>query len=134
LAWPLGPVFVNVWKRPTAQGNALILTPSDHALSDEVFQQLGSMSGRALAAHAHEKYVEWGFARLGLKPTECGSHTITPEIIRKLALCDRLAIEGNKVKVFRRDSSITELNRGVKQLATLYQLGARFEEVLIQAI
>lgn len=90
------------------------------------------MSGKALANRSHD-YLEWGFKRLGMKPTENGSRQITPKLVKTLAPCERISIDGNKVKVFRPDNSTEELNRGLKQLAILYELGARFEEVLIQA-
>jgi hypothetical protein len=46
--------------------------------------------------------------------------------------CDRLAVEGGKVKIFRQNNSVEELRRGIKQLAALFAVGARFEEILIQ--
>lgn len=133
VAWPLGPVFLDIWQQPHVQGSPSLLTPADRALADEAISQIGSMSGKALADRSHDKYVEWGFKRLGLQPTETGSRQITPDLIKQLAPCDRISIERNKVKVFRPDDSVEELNRSVKQLAILYSLGARFEEVLIQA-
>lgn len=45
---------------------------------------------------------------------------------------DRLAVKGGKIKIFRRDNSVQELRRGVRQLAELTRAGAKFEEVLIQ--
>ena len=132
VAWPLGPVFLDVWKHPNAQGNPLLLTTEDRDLADSVISQTNAMSGKALANRSHD-YLEWGFKRLGMKPTENGSRQITPKLVKTLAPCERISIDGNKVKVFRPDNSTEELNRGLKQLAILYELGARFEEVLIQA-
>lgn len=132
MAWPLGPVFLDVWKQPNARGFPSLLTSSDCLLAEEALQHLGSLSGKALAKRSHEKHLEWAYTRLGLKPAETGNRHIVPEITLKLAACDRLAIDGDRVKVFRPDDSVEELNRGVKQLAALYALGAKFAEVLIQ--
>ena len=45
---------------------------------------------------------------------------------------DRLAVEGRRVKVLRHNKSAQELIRGMKQLTTLYRLGARPDVILIQ--
>jgi len=87
VAWPLGPVFLEVWKQPNAEGFPAMLTASDRALAETVIQQLGAMSGRALAERSHRLYLEWKVARLGLRPTECGNSRLTPEIISKVAAC-----------------------------------------------
>ena len=56
----------------------------------------------------------------------------TCKALRKQSSFDRLAVKGGKVKIFRQNNSVEELRRGIKKLAALYAVGARFEEILIQ--
>ena len=47
-------------------------------------------------------------------------------------LCDRLVIEGKRVKVLRCDDTFKDLMVGVRQLATLVRAGWKFDEVWVE--
>jgi uncharacterized phage-associated protein len=62
-AWPMGPVFTELYFNPSVTGNAEHLTPDQKSFCDLVAQILGAQSGRSLAARSHCRYPEWRDAK-----------------------------------------------------------------------
>jgi uncharacterized phage-associated protein len=62
-AWPMGPVFTELYFQPNGKGNPSALTPEQDGYCDLVARILGAQSGRSLAARSHAKYPEWYLAR-----------------------------------------------------------------------
>lgn len=127
----LGPYFQSLDSYRLGRSNEVV-SSTDSAVLTAIVAEFDGLSGKELAKRSHDEYLEWGFSRLGLKPTQAGNVVIMPELVRTLAPLDRLGIEGKKVKVFRPDDSHEELQRGIEQLSVLYRMGAHFDEVLIQ--
>ena len=66
-ALPLGPCFVELLHNPDRQGNPDVLPALDKRLIDEVLDNLGALSGKALAARSHRNYYEWRIMREGMR-------------------------------------------------------------------
>jgi len=47
-------------------------------------------------------------------------------------ICDRLVIEGGRVKVLRREDTFKDLMVGVRQLSSLVRAGWRFDEIWVE--
>lgn len=47
-------------------------------------------------------------------------------------ICDRLVIEGKRVKVLRREDTFKDLMAGVRQLSALVRAGWKFDEVWVE--
>ncbi|MGA7766017.1 MAG: hypothetical protein WCA27_07295 [Candidatus Sulfotelmatobacter sp.] len=47
-------------------------------------------------------------------------------------ICDRLVIEGRRVKVLRREDTFKDLMVGVRQLSALVRAGWQFDEVWVE--
>jgi uncharacterized phage-associated protein len=90
LAWPLGPVFVDLWKHPDRDGDPNNIPAPVRAVCATVAEQMGGVPGTKLAASSHRRYPEWRIAREGLRESQCGKHEITREMIRSLTYDQRL--------------------------------------------
>lgn len=62
-AWPMGPVFTELYFNPNIAGNAAVLTAEQRGFCDLVGRVLGAQSGRSLAARSHCRYPEWRDAK-----------------------------------------------------------------------
>ena len=47
-------------------------------------------------------------------------------------VCDRLVIEGTRVKVLRREDTFKDLMVGIRQLSSLVRAGWKFDEVWVE--
>jgi uncharacterized phage-associated protein len=83
VAWPLGPVFVDLWEQPDCDGDANNIPPALRALVEDVASRLGGLSGKKLAMRTHG-LMEWKLARRGLASKERGDHEITRAMIRSV--------------------------------------------------
>jgi uncharacterized phage-associated protein len=58
-AWPMGPVFTELYFNPNVTGDSDALTPDQKGFCDLIARILGAQSGRSLAARSHWRYPEW---------------------------------------------------------------------------
>lgn len=93
VAWPLGPVFVDLWEHPEVDGDPRQLSPELREICTIIAARLGGVPGEKLAATSHRRYPEWRIARGNLRPRKCGNNEITRELIRSVTY-DQLRVEG----------------------------------------
>jgi uncharacterized phage-associated protein len=90
LAWPLGPVFVDLWEHPDREGDPANIPQGVREIDITIAARMGGIPGQKLAAASHRRYPEWRMAREGLRKNQCGQHEITHELIRSLTYDQRL--------------------------------------------
>jgi uncharacterized phage-associated protein len=93
LAWPLGPVFEDLWDHPDRDGDPNNIPAEVREIDITVAARLGGVPGEKLAASSHRRYPEWRIARKGLPISKCGNNEITRELIRSVTY-DQVHVEG----------------------------------------
>jgi uncharacterized phage-associated protein len=93
LAWPLGPVFVDLWEHPDREGDPASIPQGVREIDITIAARMGGIPGEKLAATSHRRYPEWRMAREGLRKNQCGKHEITRELIRSVTY-DQIHVEG----------------------------------------
>ncbi|MFZ1137903.1 MAG: hypothetical protein WAN76_01915 [Candidatus Sulfotelmatobacter sp.] len=93
LAWPLGPVFVDLWEHPDREGDPNNIPTGVREIDITIAARMGGVPGEKLAASSHRRYPEWRMAREGLRKKQCGQHEIARELIRSVTY-DQIHVEG----------------------------------------
>ena len=137
VAWPLGPVFEDLWRYPERNGDPNNIPADVREIDITVAARLGGVPGKKLAASSHRRYPEWGMARKGLSLKKCGDHEITRELIRSVTY-DQLRVEGygkNQVMTIMAGHDPALLSRQWRELGficsrreTLFRGGLPFKE------
>jgi hypothetical protein len=102
VAWPLGPVFVDLWEHPDVEGDPRNIPPDVREICIVVAGRLGGIPGEKLAVSSHTRYPEWKIARGKLPAKRCGDNEITRELIHRVTW-EQFHVEGHG-----KDQIITE--------------------------